>query len=117
MPATLRAAPTTSLTAYVNERSTSSLSGRPVIPDLDTAIVVAGICATRWATAWLVVLVSAAAITSMTMKGGTSLRPEACNRRPARSVNVASSMDICYLTPAHAKTGDWCPELALFGSL
>lgn len=65
MPATLRAAPTTSLTAYVNERSTSSLSGRPVIPDLDTAIVVAGICATRWATAWLVVLVSAAAITSM----------------------------------------------------
>src|SRR5579864_6137909 len=39
----------------------------------------------------------AAAITSMTMKGGTSLRPDAFVKRPlARSLEVASSIDICY---------------------
>src|SRR6201991_2665999 len=59
---------------------------------------------------------AAAAITSITMKGGTSLRAEAANRRLAESVlsarpavaepfarpfarflNVASGIDICYL--------------------
>src|SRR6185437_10657109 len=40
---------------------------------------------------------AAAAITSITMKGGTSLRPDAVVNRPlARSLGVASSIDICY---------------------
>ena len=47
------------------------------------------------------------------MKGGTSLRPDGRNRRPARSLNVASSMDICYLTPAHAKNGGLVPRTSL----
>jgi hypothetical protein len=50
------------------------------------------------------------------MNGGTSLRPDAFNRPRARSLSVASSMDICYLTPAYAENrGPWCPELAAFG--
>src|SRR6187401_2913545 len=53
---------------------------------------------------------AAAAITSMTMKGGTWLRPDACNRLLARSLNVASIMDICYLTPAHAKNAGLVPR-------
>jgi hypothetical protein len=40
---------------------------------------------------------AAAAITSITMKGGTSLRRDAVKRPLARSLNVASSIDICYL--------------------
>jgi hypothetical protein len=41
---------------------------------------------------------AAAAITSITMNGGTWLRPDAVNRRFARSLKVDSSIDICYLT-------------------
>src|ERR1700726_1596793 len=52
---------------------------------------------------------AAAAITSITMKGGTSLRPDAVSRLLARSLGVASSIDICYLTP--------CPRLAAFRGL
>src|ERR1051326_8737860 len=52
---------------------------------------------------------AAAAITSITMNGGTSLRSDAANRPRARSLNVASSIDICYLIP--------CPRLAAFGGL
>ena len=40
---------------------------------------------------------SAAAITSITMKGGTSLRPDAVSRPLARSLSVASNIEICYL--------------------
>ena len=54
---------------------------------------------------------AAAAITSITMKGGTSLRPEAVSRLFARSLSVASSIDICYLRSAYRfRTGsapDW----------
>jgi len=39
---------------------------------------------------------AAAAITSITMNGGTSLRPEAVKRFLARSLSVASSIDLCY---------------------
>src|SRR5262245_28525045 len=53
---------------------------------------------------------AAAAITSITMNGGTSLRPDAFNRRPARSRNVASCMDICYLTPVHTENGALVPR-------
>src|SRR5262249_48328916 len=60
---------------------------------------------------------AAAAITSITMKGGTSLRPDAFNRRPARSLNVASSIDICYLTPAHAENGVLVPRTSLIRRL
>src|ERR1700727_928295 len=52
---------------------------------------------------------SAAAITSITMNGGTSLRPDAVDRPFPRSLSVASSIDICYLS--------WCPRLAAFGGL
>src|ERR1700733_15270192 len=52
---------------------------------------------------------AAAAITSITMNGGTSLRPEAVNRPFARSLNVASSIELCYFT--------WCPRLAAFHGL
>jgi predicted Zn-dependent protease len=52
---------------------------------------------------------AAAAITSITMKGGTSLRPDAVRRCLARSLSVASSIDICYLT--------WRPRLAAFRGL
>src|SRR5581483_8590981 len=47
------------------------------------------------------------------MNGGTSLRPDAFNRRPARSLDVASSMDICYLTPAYAENGVLVPRTSL----
>src|SRR3984957_3795113 len=39
---------------------------------------------------------AAAAITSITMNGGTSLRPDAVKRCLARSLKVASNIDICY---------------------
>src|SRR5882724_8640169 len=52
---------------------------------------------------------AAAAITSITMNGGTSLRPDAVNRAVARSLSVASSIGICYFAG--------CPRLALFGGL
>ena len=57
---------------------------------------------------------AAAAITSITMNGGTSLRPDAVNRllvnrSLARSLSIASNIVICYLT--------WCPELAVFHGL
>src|ERR1700720_2442974 len=52
---------------------------------------------------------AAAAITSITMNGGTSLRPDAVRRPLARSLSVASSIDICYLS--------WCPRLAAFHGL
>src|SRR5665213_2135787 len=52
---------------------------------------------------------AAAAITSITMNGGTSLRPEAVSRLLARSVGVASCIDICYFSP--------CPRLAAFHGL
>src|SRR5450755_2404522 len=52
---------------------------------------------------------AAAAITSITMNGGTSLRPEAVSRLLAQSSSVASSIDICYLTG--------CPRLAAFRGL
>ena len=52
---------------------------------------------------------AAAAITSITMNGGTSLRPDAVSRLLAGSLNVASSIDICYLTQ--------CPILAAFHGL
>src|ERR1700692_2771349 len=52
---------------------------------------------------------AAAAITSITMNGGTSLRPEAVNRPFACSLSIASSIDLCYFTG--------CPRLALFGGL
>ena len=42
------------------------------------------------------ILRAAAAITSITMNGGTSLRAEAVRRFLARSLSVASSIDICY---------------------
>ena len=38
---------------------------------------------------------AAAAITSITMNGGTSLRPDGVSRFLARSLSVASSIDIC----------------------
>src|SRR6186713_2290753 len=40
---------------------------------------------------------AAAAITSITMKGGTSLRAEGDINALARSLSVDSSIDICYL--------------------
>jgi hypothetical protein len=40
---------------------------------------------------------AAAAITSITMNGGTSLRPDAVSTLRARSLSVASSIDLCYL--------------------
>src|SRR5438093_11813079 len=40
---------------------------------------------------------AAAAITSITMKGGTSLRAEGVSSAVARSLSVDSSIDICYL--------------------
>src|ERR1700682_778475 len=52
---------------------------------------------------------AAAAITSITMNGGTSLRPDAVRRCLVRSLSVASSIDICYLTK--------CPRLAAFHGL
>src|ERR1700682_6445393 len=52
---------------------------------------------------------AAAAITSITMNGGTLLRRDAVSRLLARSLSVASSIDICYLTP--------CPRLAAFHGL
>src|SRR5690242_19263158 len=52
-------------------------------------------------------------MTSITMNGGTSLRPDACNRPRARSLNVASSMDICYLTPASVENGALVPRTSL----
>src|SRR5450432_2639559 len=52
---------------------------------------------------------AAAAITSITMNGGTLLRPEAVSRLLARSSSVASSIDICYLSG--------CPRLAAFRGL
>src|ERR1035438_1700471 len=52
---------------------------------------------------------AAAAITSMTMNGGTSLRPDAVSRLLARSLSVASSIDICYFS--------WRPRLAAFHGL
>src|SRR6266568_6436505 len=57
---------------------------------------------------------AAAAITSITMKGGTSLRPDAVSRVFARSLSVDSSIAICYLTgcrrirvPAPVTAPDW----------
>src|SRR5437879_191267 len=38
-----------------------------------------------------------AAITSITMKGGTSLRADGVNKSVTRSLSVESSIDICYL--------------------
>src|SRR3954471_8098600 len=52
---------------------------------------------------------AAAAITSITMNGGTLLRPEAVSRVFARALSVASSIDICYFV--------WCPRLAVFHRL
>src|SRR3954467_14838439 len=52
---------------------------------------------------------AAAAITSITMNGGTSLRPDAVSRPLARSLSVASSIELCYLTGR--------PRLAAFGGL
>src|SRR5450756_798225 len=52
---------------------------------------------------------AAAAITSITINGGTWLRPDGVSRLLTRSLNVASSIDICYLT--------WCPRLAAFHGL
>src|ERR1700694_2136039 len=52
---------------------------------------------------------AAAAITSITMNGGTLLRRDAVSRLLARSLSVASSIDICYLTQ--------CPRLAAFHGL
>ena len=40
---------------------------------------------------------AAAAITSITMKGGTSLRRDGVNRVFTRSLSVASRIDFCYL--------------------
>src|SRR5450759_3786595 len=63
---------------------------------------------------------AAAAITSITMNGGTSLRPDAVSRLLARSLTVASSIDICYLTRRRARTsetGHRCPRLAAFRAL
>src|SRR5580658_9492789 len=57
---------------------------------------------------------AAAAITSITMNGGTSLRREAPSRFLARSLSVASSIDTCYLSPG-AVSG--CPRLAAFHGL
>src|SRR5882757_3967616 len=53
---------------------------------------------------------AAAAITSITMKGGTSLRPDAVSRRFARSLKVDSSIDFCYLTRHMPKTGHRAPD-------
>src|SRR5512135_504025 len=39
---------------------------------------------------------AAAAITSITMKGGTSLRPDAVRRPLVRSLSVVSGIVICY---------------------
>src|ERR1700690_1135407 len=52
---------------------------------------------------------AAAAITSITMNGGTSLRPDAVSRLLARSLSVASSIDICYFRAR--------PRLAAFRGL
>jgi predicted Zn-dependent protease len=52
---------------------------------------------------------AAAAITSITMNGGTSLRPDAVSRLLARSLSVASSIDICYFRER--------PRLAAFHGL
>src|SRR5260370_10171733 len=52
---------------------------------------------------------AAAAITSITMNGGTLLRADAVSRCITRSLSVAPSIDICYLTP--------CPRLAAFHGL
>src|SRR6185436_9613910 len=57
---------------------------------------------------------AAAAITSITMKGGTSLRRDAVSRVLARSPNVDSRMAICYFlgrrrfrVPAPVTAPDW----------
>src|SRR5882672_6447980 len=63
---------------------------------------------------------AAAAITSITMKGGTSLRADGVSRCFARSLSVASSIDICYLNGGRrfrvSCTG-YRPRLAAFGGL
>src|SRR6187549_2444545 len=46
---------------------------------------------------------AAAAITSITMKGGTSLRAEGVRSAVARSLSVDSSIDICYLRGARSE--------------
>jgi hypothetical protein len=38
---------------------------------------------------------AAAAITSITMNGGTLLRPDTARSCPARSLKVASSIELC----------------------
>src|SRR6188474_2389092 len=53
---------------------------------------------------------AAAAITSITMNGGTLLRPDAVSRPLARFLRVASSIGICYLNSGNQgpqKTGSW----------
>jgi hypothetical protein len=63
---------------------------------------------------------AAAAITSITMKGGTSLRAEGVSSAAARSLSVDSSIDICYLhgrCPNSGSRTGYRPRLAVFGGL
>src|ERR1700758_861460 len=63
---------------------------------------------------------SAAAITSITMNGGTSLRREAIFRSSRWSLTVASRIDICYFgfQPGRApRYPRGCPRQAAFGGL
>jgi hypothetical protein len=54
------------------------------------------------------------------MKGGTSLRPDAVKRLPARSLGVASSIYLCYLAgrrcfPGFLQQGpEFSQELQIF---
>src|SRR5438445_11215972 len=67
---------------------------------------------------------AAAAITSITMKGGTSLRPDGVNRSFTRSLSVDSSIDICYLhrrlriqVPEPVTAPDWPYSVACYSVL
>ena len=65
---------------------------------------------------------AAAAITSITMKGGTSLRAEGVSSAVARSLSVDSSIDICYLhgrvlriqVPEPVTAPDWPYSVACY---
>src|SRR6201747_3188453 len=74
-------------------------------------------------------ILAAAAITSITMNGGTSLRADGVSRVFTRSLSVASCIDFCYLggyrryrVPEPVIAPDWphskaCYFMALYSDL
>src|ERR1700675_9508 len=64
---------------------------------------------------------AAAAITSITMNGGTSLRPDGVSNVFTRSLSVASCIDFCYLggyrrfqVPEPVTAPDWPHSVACY---